>query len=83
MSREHQFPLLTAARSAQPIRSIHLTLLRCLAGQFRRLMGATMRVRMLVVAIAATVGLFTAAIAAQMQVTRHVRPVTVATLHHS
>jgi hypothetical protein len=46
-------------------------------------MGAMMRVRMLVVAVAATVGLLTAVIAAQMQVTRHVRPVTVATLHHS
>lgn len=42
-----------------------------------------MRVRMLVVAVAATVGLLVSVIAAQTQVTRHVRPVTVATLHHS
>jgi hypothetical protein len=42
-----------------------------------------MRIRMLVVAVAATVGLLTAAIAAQVQVTKHARPVTVASLHHS
>ena len=54
-----------------------------LTGQACHLMGALMRVRMLVVAVAATVGLLVAAIAAQMQVTRHVRPAMVASLHRS
>ena len=40
-----------------------------------------MRVRMLVAAIAATVGLLTAAIAAQAQVASHAGPVTVTSLH--
>jgi hypothetical protein len=40
-----------------------------------------MRVRMLVVAVAATVGLLVAAIAAQAQVARHAGSVTVASLH--
>jgi hypothetical protein len=46
-----------------------------------RLMGAMMRVRMLVAAIAATVGLLVAAVAAQAQAVRHPRPVTVAIMH--
>jgi hypothetical protein len=44
-------------------------------------MGAMMRVRMLVAAVAATLGLLTAAIAAQAQVARHTGRVTVASLH--
>jgi hypothetical protein len=40
-----------------------------------------MRVRMLVAAVAATVGLLTAAIAAQAQAGGHAGPVTVASLH--
>jgi hypothetical protein len=40
-----------------------------------------MRVRMLVAAVAATVGLLTAAIVAQAQVARHAGPVTVASPH--
>jgi hypothetical protein len=44
-------------------------------------MGAMMRVRMLVAAIAATVGLLVAAAAAQAQAVRHPRPVTVAIMH--
>src|SRR5262249_19429961 len=43
-------------------------------------MGAMMRVRMLVAAVAATLGLLTAAIAAQAQVARHTGRVTVASL---
>lgn len=44
-------------------------------------MGAMMRARMLVAAIAATLGLLTAAIAAQAQAVKHAHRVTVATLH--
>jgi len=55
--------------------------LNCPAGQFRRLMGAMMRARMLVAAIAATLGLLTAAITAQAQAVKHVHRITVATLH--
>jgi len=77
-----QFPLLHARRAIEPIRSIRLTLSPVPGpGHFRRLMGAMMRIRMLVAAVAATVGLLAAAVAAQAQTARHVRPVTAATLH--
>jgi hypothetical protein len=46
-------------------------------------MGAMMRIRMLVAAIAATVGLLAAVLAAQVQTGRHVRPGTAATLHRA
>jgi hypothetical protein len=55
--------------------------LNCPAGQFSRLMGAMMRARMLVAAIAATLGLLTAVIAAQAQAVKYAHRVTVATLH--
>jgi hypothetical protein len=44
-------------------------------------MGAMMRARMLVAAIAATLGLLTVAIAAQAQAVKQAHRVTVATLH--
>jgi histone H3/H4 len=69
----------SAERAAQPIRSIRPPELPGL--QFRRLMGAMMRARMLVAAIAATLGLLTVAIAGQAQAVKHAHRVTVATLH--
>jgi hypothetical protein len=46
-------------------------------------MGAMMRIRMLVAAVAATIGLLVAAVAAQAQTARHVRPATASTLHRA
>jgi hypothetical protein len=40
-----------------------------------------MRIRMLVVAVAATVGLLVAVVAAQAQTARHVRSATASTMH--
>jgi histone H3/H4 len=73
------FGQFSAERPAQPIRSIRPPELP--GRQFRRLMGAMMRARMLVAAIAATLGLLTVAIAGQAQAVKHAHRVTVATLH--